>query len=233
MKIQKLTGVIKEILDLSPTAKEVLINFQEPFDFIAGSFVTIFMDIDGEKVRRAYSISSSDTEKRSITLSIRLSPKGKMTPLFWNANLIGQKIELMGPLGLNTADKMNKSSLYLFGFGIGAGVVKSLADHFSKKESVDTLVIMTGSRSEEEILYKNYFDTLAQSSPKIKIEYIVSQTQDNSNFKKGYIQNYLEDFDFNNSDVYVCGQEKACNELVEKVKKHNPINCDFFIEGFH
>lgn len=233
MKIQKITGVIKEILDLSPTAKEVLINFQEPFDFIAGSFVNVFMDIDGEKVRRAYSISSSDTEKRSITLSIRLSPKGKMTPLFWNTNLIGQKIELMGPLGLNTADKMKKSSLYLFGFGIGAGVVKSLADHFSKKESVDTLVIMTGSRSEEEILYRNYFDKLTQSSPKIKIEYIVSQTQDNSNFKKGYIQNYLEDFDFNNSEVYVCGQENACNELVEKVRKYNPINCDFFIEGFH
>ncbi len=233
MKIKKTFGTIKNITDLSPTAKEILIDLDDSLNFIAGSFVNIFMDIDGEKVRRAYSISSNDTEHNTITVSIRLSPNGKMSPLFWNNNMIGKKIELMGPLGLNTAKKMNHKKIYLFAFGIGAGVVKSLASHFSESKLSNEVNIITGSRSEDEIIYRKYFDDLAKNNKKVKVTYVISQPKEFSQFKKGYIQNNVDGLDFSESDVYVCGQEDACNELVQKIKETLPINCDFFIEGFH
>jgi ring-1,2-phenylacetyl-CoA epoxidase subunit PaaE len=238
MKIKKLNGIITKITDLTTTSKELEISLSENLDFIPGSFVNFFMDIGGEKVRRAYSISSSDTEQNKITVSIRLSPEGKMTPLFWQKDLTCTQVELMGPLGLNTADKMKSSKVYLFGFGIGAGVVKSLADYFMQKNEVEKLVVVTGSRFEHEIIYKDYFDNLAkagsvESTEKISVDYIVSRPVENTEFKKGYIQNYISHHDFNNADVYVCGQESACNELVEKVKASNPTSCQFFVEGFH
>ena len=116
--IKKTLGTDLEINNLSKTVKEIKFSLPEPFDFIAGSFVNIFIDIMGEKVRRAYSISSSDKDNKSFAISIRLKPDGKMSKEFWDKNLIGEKIELMGPLGLNTADKMKQSKIYLFGFGI-------------------------------------------------------------------------------------------------------------------
>ena len=233
MNIKRTSGTIKKITDLSPTAKEILITLDTPLDFTAGSFVNVFMNINGEKVRRAYSISSNDTEQQSITIAMRLSPEGKMSPLFWKNNLVGEKLEIMGPLGLNTAEKMHHEKIYLFAFGVGAGVVKSLAGHFSKSDRIREIVIMTGSRSEEEILYKDYFDDLANKKEKVKVSYLISKPKELSSFKKGYLQDNIEDFDFNESDVYVCGQEAACNELVEKIKDTNPTDCDFFIEGFH
>ncbi len=233
MKIQKLTGVISRITDLSKTAKEVHIDLPQPLPFDPGSFVNVFMDINGEKVRRAYSIASSNREQNRIALAIRLTPNGKMTPLFWDVNLTGAPVELMGPLGLNTADKMQRKKIFLFGYGIGAGVVKSLADHFSQQPDIEKLVIMTGSRHEEDILYKYYFDDLAKASSRIQTFYTVSQPQSETGLKKGYIQDHLSEFDFNNADVYVCGQEAACLSLVETVKIKNPINCGFFVEGFH
>ena len=247
MKIKKLTGIISKISDLTETSKEVEISLPENLDFIPGAFVNFFMDIGGEKVRRAYSISSSNQEQNKITVSLRLSPNGKMTPLFWQNDLTGTEVELMGPLGLNTADKIHSSKIYLFGFGIGAGVVKSLADFFVNKSDVEKVVIITGSRFEKEIIYKDYFDNLAkaggagstagvgsaESSNKVSVDYIISRPIENSPFKKGYIQDHVSDFDFNNSDVYVCGQESACNELIEKVKATNPTACQFFIEAFH
>lgn len=233
MAIKKLSGTITKITDLTETSKEVEISLPENLDFIPGAFVNFFMDINGEKVRRAYSISSSNTEQNKITVSIRLSPNGKMTPLFWQKDLTGTQVELMGPLGLNTADKMKSSKIYLFGFGIGAGVVKSLADYFVNKNDVNKVYIMTGNRFENEIIYKDYFDNLAKTSNKVLVDYIISRPVENSPCKKGYIQNYLAEFDFNNSDVYVCGQESACNELIEKVKASNPIACQFFVEAFH
>lgn len=233
MIIKKFKGEITNIIDLSATAKEVHLTLSEPIDFFSGSFVNVFIDINDEKVRRAYSISSSSSMHDKITLSVRLSPTGLVTPLFWNKDMIGKTVELMGPMGLNIVDKMKNDKIYLFAFGIGAGVVKSIADYFSNIKKVEKVTIITGSRSEDEILYKEYFNDLAKNSNNISVMHVVSKLPEDSTIPRGYIQDHIDGFDFNNSDVYVCGQEKACNDLVQKIKLINPSYCSFFIEGFH
>lgn len=232
MKIKKLNGKVVRVVDTSLTSKEVWVELSEPLGFVAGSFVNVFMDINGQRVRRAYSVSSAPSEQNTIALTLRLSPGGVMTPLFWEHNMVGTALELMGPLGLNTADKMLHKKVYLFAFGVGAGVVKSLAAHFVA-EGGRELVVVTGSRSEDEILYKDYFDGLAAASKNVSVMHVVSQPAKDSDLPKGYIQDHLSGFNFNNADVYVCGQEAACNALVETVKATNPTDCSFFIEGFH
>ena len=233
MNIKKITGKIIKISDLSKTAKEIMIDLSEPLEFNPGSFVNVFFDINGEKVRRAYSISSTSKNNKNITLSIRLSPNGAVTPIFWKKDMIGEQIELMGPLGLNTVDKMNQNKIYLFAFGIGVGVVKSIADYFTETKKVNNLTIISGSRCEEEILYNDYFKEISDKYKNVSFSNIVSRGDLESKIRVGYIQDFISDFDFNDSDVYVCGQEKACNDLVAKVTSLNHTNCKFFIEGFH
>lgn len=233
MKIKKISGIITKVSDLSETAKEVTIHLSEPLGFLAGSFVNIFMTIDGQKVRRAYSISSSDREQQIITISVRRSLHGVLSPRFWDKGIVGTTLEIMGPLGLNTAEKMTRSRIFLFAFGIGAGVVKSLAEHLSHRENISNIIIMTGSRHMNDIIHKEYFDQLAATLPFVTVTHISSRADEDSPYKKGYIQNNIESYDFSHSDIYVCGQEIACNELVAKIKTKNPVDCDFFIEGFH
>jgi hypothetical protein len=67
----------------------------------------------------------------------------------------------------------------------------------------------------------------------VAVDYVVSKAEVSSLYKKGYLQEHLSGLDFTNSDVYVCGQENACLELVSTVKQTAPANCNFFIEGFH
>jgi NAD(P)H-flavin reductase len=232
MSIKRFKGEIIKVVDLSKTAKEIIIKLSEPIDFNSGSFVNIFMDVNGENLRRAYSISSSSINHDFITLTMRLSPSGIMTPFFWSKDMTGQTLELMGPMGFNTVDKMLKDKIYLFAFGVGVGVVKSISDYFTAIKKVEHLTIFTGSRSEEEIIYKEYFDTLSNNK-NVSIKYIVSNPNAGSNISKGYIQDFIGDLDFNNSDVYVCGQEVACSDLIAKVKKMETKDCNFFIEAFH
>ena len=233
MPIKKLKAKITAVRDLSQTAREITLTLSEPLEFIAGSFVNLFIEHDGEVLRRAYSISSVDGKAKNITLSIRLKPTGAMTPLFWNNDIIGTEVDLMGPLGLNTADKMLNDKVYLFGFGVGAGVVKSLAEHFVKRTDLSSLTIITGNRSADEILHKNFFDNFATKHPKVKVDYVVSKKGADGQYKTGYIQDHISDFDFNNSNVYVCGQEVACEALVDTVKKLDPKDCTYMVEGFH
>ncbi len=233
MKIKKFTGTITKIIDLSLTAKEVIIRTSVPVDFIPGSFLNVFMTIDGEKIRRAFSISSSHLDQNEISFTIRLSPKGKMSPLFWKEDLTHAELELMGPLGLNTVDKMLKQKIYLFAFGVGVGVVKSIADYFNAQKDIQKIVIITGSKFEEEVLYKDYFSKLQNQSANVTVKHVVSRPKPESDHLRGYIQDHITEFDFDNSDIYVCGQEQACLDLVNKIKSKNPQECEFFIEGFH
>lgn len=233
MSIKKFTAEIVKIIDVSETAKEVHLKLSEPLDFWPGNFINVFFDINGEMIRRAYSISSSCQVHDIVTLTIRLSPKGTVTPTFWAKDMLGQKVELMGPLGLNTVDKMKHQKIYLFAFGVGVGVVKSIADYFANIKTVEHLTIMTGSRSENEMIYKDYFNNLALKSPSISVNHVVSNINMGSTIPKGYIQDFIGDLDFNHSDVYVCGQEVACSDLIKKVEAANPIDCSHFIEAFH
>lgn len=231
--IKKITGVVTSYKDLSPTARDVTITLREPLIFEAGSFVNIFILHEGAVLRRAFSISASDTTTNSITVSVRLNPKGMVTPLFWADTIIGMVVSVMGPLGLNTADKMYSDRIFLFGYGIGAGVVKSLATHFAHTYPNKEIFIMTGNRSPQEILHRDYFDLLTKNHPRIQVKYVVSDTAIPSPYPTGYIQDHISNIDFSNADVYVCGQEIACQSLVATVRKSNPVNCTFFIEGFH
>lgn len=233
MKIIKTGGTVSRIIDLSKTAKDVFITLDAPIDFIAGNFVNLFMDINGVKVRRAFSVSSSDTEQGVIALSIRESLKGVMSPVFWQKDQTGTRVELMGPLGFNTGDKMHAPNAYLFAYGVGAGVVKSILDHVVRKGIAKKIVVITGSRAHDEILHKEYFDTMAKEHSNIEVRHVLSQTDDGSGFRKGYIQDHIDGIEFSNADVYACGQEVACQSLVEKIKALNPSNCTFFIEAFH
>ncbi len=231
-QIKKTTGVITEVKDLSESAREYIITPAEPFPFIAGAFVNVFVDNDGEKIRRAFSMSSSDTEDNKFSLTIRHSLKGYLTPLLWNKDFTGETVELMGPLGLNTADKMTKSQAFLFGFGVGAGVVRSLAQHLASRPDLESLTIVTGNRSIPEILHKDDFDHLSASNPKITVKYVVSDKEQNE-YPIGYIQDHVDEYSFNNADIYMCGQTVACDALQEKIKSTTPQNCEFFVEDFH
>jgi NAD(P)H-flavin reductase len=230
--IKQITGTITHIRELSPTAREYTIRPSEPFPFTAGAFVNIFIDHEGESIRRAFSISSTDQDTGSFTLSIRLSPNGKLTPLLWSTDYTNATIKLMGPLGLNTADKLSSRNSFLFGFGIGAGVVKSLADHIVQRGDLESLTIVTGSRTIDEILHKEYFDKLCAEYTTVHSTYVVSdQTQ--SAYPVGYIQDHVAHYTFDNADIYMCGQGVACTALEATIKATNPQNCHFFIEDFH
>jgi len=231
--MKKIPAILSAYRDLSPTAREIILTPSEPFPFVAGSFINLFITHEGKTLRRAFSLSSSDRNPDTLSVSVRLSPQGAVTPLFWQESLIGTHVEIMGPLGLNTADKMHHRRVFLFGFGVGAGVVKSLVHHFTETKSVDELTIMTGSRADDDILHKDYFDRCAHTYPFAHLSYVVSQPQPDSPYKKGYMQEHLGGMDFSNADVYVCGQTVACDALIAEVKKTNPTDCTFFVEAFH
>ncbi len=232
-KIEMREGVITSAVPLTDTAKEVVITLKEGLECPAGSFVNFFLDVNGTSVRRAYSVVAHDVDARTLTFSIRRSLNGTVTTEFWKDDIVGRPVRIMGPMGLNTADKLSKSTLFLCGYGIGAGVIKAVLDYALEKDFITKIVLTTGSRNEDDIIYKDYFDAMAVAHPHLSVRYVISDPKDPAYPYVGYIQQHIDDYNFNDSDIYMCGQGNACDALTETIKSKNPQNITFFTEAFH
>jgi NAD(P)H-flavin reductase len=158
-----------------------------------------------------------------------------MSPIFWEDDILGREFELMGPLGINLVKNIEEEKVFLFAFGVGISVIKSVFLEALKAEKVKEIVLMTGDLNEDEILYRDFFEEEAQKYPekKFEIRRVLSQPKNENYPLKGYIQDHLDGLNFENSLVYVCGREKYCQFLIDEIKKKNFGGIKFLVEGFH
>lgn len=234
LPIKKMPGTVAGVTDLSPSAREVRVALPEDFPFEAGAFVNVFAEIGGETLRRAYTISSDGKNPREIALTVRRVIGGQLSPIFWAEGAVGQNVEIMGPLGQNTADKMRGKKVRLFGFGVGVSAVKAMAHRFADDPACEDLLIVNGSRTEEEILYREFFEKLHAARPHVvrAPRFAVTAPRAPGYPYPGYVQAHLGDVDFEGADVLVCGPRVACDALAAKIREQGPKDLNLLVESF-
>ncbi len=231
MNIRRMPARIARMSDLSPSAREVTLTLPEPLGFTPGAFVNVFLTESGQKMRRAYSISSDEARQGEITLSIRKGSAGGMSERFWDSNIGTAAIEIMGPLGLNTADKIQRPRVFLFAFGIGVSVVKGILHHLLNRTDITEVTVVTGSRNEEEILYRDFFEEMRRKDSRLSVRYVLSRPKDSSYPWQGYIQDHVGTFDFTSASVYLCGAKAACAAVKDAIEARGS-HPQFLIEAF-
>lgn len=232
--IKKIGGRIAGVADLSPTAREVWVALDGDLPFDPGAFVNVFAEVGGETLRRAYTISSDGADPREIALTVRKVTGGRLSPIFWAPDAVGRAVEIMGPLGKNTASRMRGRKVRLFGFGVGVSAVKAMAHRFAGDPRCEDLAIATGSRAEDEVLYRDFFLRLRAARPDAVREprFVVSAPADAAYPRRGHLQDHLDGIDFDGADVLVCGQRAACDALVAAIESRAPRDLNLLVESF-
>ncbi len=67
--------------------------------FHAGQFFNFVFEIDGQQLRRSYSISSPDTRSQSLSITVKRDPKGYVSNWLFDNMEVGRTISATGPLG--------------------------------------------------------------------------------------------------------------------------------------
>lgn len=223
---------IRKVTTLSPTAKEVTLQLPESLGFLPGAFVNVFMEHNGARMRRAYSVSSDEDVQNTITLSIRKGSVGGMSERFWDKGVEQVPLEIMGPLGLNTADKITGTKVFLFGFGIGVSVIKGLLPHLLRRDNITKITVLLGSRSEEEVLYRNFFEGLSVRDPRLVLRMVISRPLDSTYPFQGHLQDHVNGLDFEDASVYICGSKVAVESLKAKIEEGSSKPKEFLLEAF-
>ncbi len=155
------------------TADAITIGFMVPdqykseFQYKQGQYLTLKMVINGEEVRRSYSLCTSPLEDDILSVTIKRVAGGRMSNALNEGIQLGTVIEVMPPDGrfyseMNTS---HQKQYVLIGGGSGITPLFSIIRTVLKAEPNSTITLIYGNRDEKSIIFKEDLDKLATAYP--------------------------------------------------------------------
>ena len=158
----RVADVRQETDDTVSVAFEIPGNLRETFQYSHGQYLTLKMDLNGEEVRRSYSLSSSPDEDDEWRIAVKLVPGGKMSTAI-NQNLkVGDTVATMAPMGNFTTAINPNAEMHYVAFAAGSGItpVISILKSVLKREPKSTFTLFYGNRTSSSIIFKNELEAL-------------------------------------------------------------------------
>ena len=202
------------------TAEAVSIAFDVPpqkqpeYQFKQGQYVTLKLQIDGEEVRRSYSLCTSPFAEKEIRVAIKEVQGGKVSTFINRSLKVGDDMEVMTPMGnFHTVLMGGKAKNYvLFAGGSGITPMMSILKSVLYVEKQSTVTLIYANRNEESTIFKSEIESIAASNPNLKVAYVFEKPQQQiSELQTGIItidraKALLEHFDGLKADEYfICG----------------------------
>jgi ring-1,2-phenylacetyl-CoA epoxidase subunit PaaE len=218
-KFHKLT--VSEIKNETPDC--VSVTFEVPYElineftYLQGQHLTLKLLINGQEVRRSYSLCSSPLIKEPLRVAVK-RVKGGYGSVHINENLKkGDVLEVMTPMGnFHTELKSsNRKHYVLFAGGSGITPMMSIIKTTLIAEPQSRLTLFYGNYSEASTIFKKELDELANLNPgRLTLYYI---------FENPAASNYPVEL------VGMLTKDKV-KQLIAKYLERNPV-IEYFICG--
>jgi ring-1,2-phenylacetyl-CoA epoxidase subunit PaaE len=216
------------------TEQSVSLAFQIPaelqaaYTFVAGQYVTLKLTLDGQEIRRAYSICASP-KSGELRIAVKAVKFGLFSS-FANKNLRpGDVLEVSVPEGKFTFEPQADRQRNYAGFAAGSGItpVLSILKSVLESEPKSTFVLVYGNKSVAETIFHHELHELQQQYVgRFFVHYVFSQTQESELF--GRIDKSIVNFVINNKHkekefdkFYLCGPEEMITTVSKTLKEHN------------
>lgn len=224
----EVADVKRETDECVSVAFKVPDHLRDEYRYAAGQYVTLKAEINGEEVRRSYSLCSSPLEDE-LRVAIKKVENGKFSTYANEHLLPGMKIEVMTPQGNFTVPfSPSKSSLYvMFAAGSGITPILSLIKTILWYEQKSRIILFYGNRSVSTIIFREQIDDLKNEHlNRLEVHHILSREDLGTDWLKGRItaekvRLYAEKF-FNPPAVnqyFICGPEKMIFEVKDTLEQ--------------
>jgi ring-1,2-phenylacetyl-CoA epoxidase subunit PaaE len=240
----KIKDIYKETSDCSVITFDVPKELETQFVFRQGQHLTLKADIDGEDVRRSYSLCSSPIDNQ-WKVAVKQIPGGKFST-FVNENLkTGHTLEVMAPTGtFGVSVKPEEAKNYLF-FAAGSGItpVLSMIKTHLKAEPNATCKLFYVNKTAKSIIFKEELEQFRNAFfGRLEIYYFLTK-------ERRYIDLFNGRFDDekmtvltrtfidipDTSEVFLCGPEQmvnyVSNYLINAGLPNDLIHYELFVTG--
>ncbi|MDX2359867.1 MAG: phenylacetate-CoA oxygenase/reductase subunit PaaK [Crocinitomicaceae bacterium] len=212
----KINDVRRETEDTVSISFDVPATLSSDYSFVSGQYLTLKTTIDGEDVRRSYSLCSAPHENE-WRVAVKQVTEGKFSTYANHSLEAGMEMEVMTPTGnfvLNT-DASNSKSYVLFAAGSGVTPVLSIAKSALNNEANSDVTLFYGNKGFASIIFREELEALKnQYMDRLRVVHVLSRESLGNDIQKGRIDaakaSELYDAFLNETNVdavYVCGPE--------------------------
>jgi ring-1,2-phenylacetyl-CoA epoxidase subunit PaaE len=235
---------IKDIKKETDNAVSVLLDVPESlkdtFRFKAGQYITFKMTLNGNEIRRDYSICTSP-KSGELKVAIK-AVDGGLFSIYANTKLnIGDSIDVAPPNGRFIFEPQSKTSRTIAAFAAGSGItpILGIAKTVLEEESQSNFILTYGNKTPNDAIFLNEILQLQQSYPeRFYLQLVYSQSDvDESLF--GRIDkstvNYVLKNKFSHlkaSQFYICGPEEMIHTVKDTLVENGIAENQIFFELF-
>ena len=180
---------------------------------------------DGYRTERSYSIASPPEQVGELELSVELIPDGEVSPYLHDVLMLGDQLEMRGPIGgYFVWDVAIGGPLLLVGGGSGVVPLMAMLRHRAAQHATLPARLLYSSRSADDVIYRDELESLAASDPTFALFYTftreppVGWTGYRRRIDGAMLGEVIKPFD-KRARVYVCGPtllvEAVANALVQ------------------
>ncbi|MEZ4340835.1 MAG: ferredoxin--NADP reductase [Sandaracinaceae bacterium] len=138
-----------------------------PLAFEAGQFLTFHLDVDGRRLRRAYSLSSSPLDGPGATITVKRIEGGRGSA-WMTTRAAGDTLMALGPSGSFVAG--DAKDLVMIAGGSGITPIASIAETLLRTRDDVSIRLIYGSRAAEDVIFRERLEALASTHDALSLE---------------------------------------------------------------
>lgn len=237
----KIKDIRREANDCISMAFEIPTDMVELYRFIPGQYLTLKTAMNGEEVRRSYSICSSPLEGE-LRVAVKKVEGGKFSTLANEVLQIGDTLDVMTPMG-NFYTVLNPShSRHYVAFAAGSGItpILSILKTVLKTEPNSQFTLFYGNRATDSILFRETIEGLKNEHlGRLSVHHILSREHTGSDLFTGRISAEKCQIFFDKilnvneiDEFFICGPQEMNEEIRDLILAHGVERKKIHVELF-
>ncbi len=237
----KVKDLIKETDDCTSIAFDIPQTLAKEFIYKQGQYLTLRQTINGEEVRRSYSVCSSPLDEE-LRVAVKKIDGGKFSTFANDILKVGDELDAMPPMGkFYTEVNQNQTKNYVaFAAGSGITPILSIIKTVLKTEKESTFTLFYLNRNVSKIIFKETIEGLRnQHLERFKVYHNLTKAKlDVDLFFGRYDKEKLQTF-FSKlvnpeevDEFFLCGPEEMIflvrDELLERKIDSKKIHFELF-----
>jgi ferredoxin-NADP reductase len=226
MPISEFTLTLQWSKLIAPGVKHFAFSREDaqPFSYIPGQFITLFLPQPDKLLRRSYSIATIPGESEWVEFSASYIADGRASELLFNLTP-GTTLSATGPHGRLILRDEQPARYILVGTGTGITPYRAMLPELAKRMSQSDLqvILLLGVRDCEYCLYADDFTHFAKAHPAFTFRAQYSRTTAplDATFEfSGHVQSAFPELNLNPEGdiVYLCGNPAMIDSAFAALK---------------
>lgn len=235
---------IKNIERIAPHAVtlsfDVPPHLKETYAFKSGQYITLKAKLNGQELRRDYSLCSSP-KSNTLKVAVKEVQGGVFSAYANNELKVGDTLEVAAPRGHFIFEPNDSKTKHIAAFAAGSGItpILSIIKCALEEEVLSNVVLVYGNKTTEETMFLDELLELKRHySDRLSIQFVFSQAQEEDSIfgriEKSTVNLVLKNKhkDLSIDAYYLCGPEAMIHTVKDVLAEHNIEKDRIFFELF-